>query len=146
MRVATPTEARQIRVLLTSRDAVYARFLAERLVAEGMLVVRPEQPALGTVLDLDASAIDVVLVETHGLDDAAWAVVELVRERAPLIEIIAISSEPMVDSAVEALRNGVFSILTYPVTDGQLVNEITRACARKRHGEARLKATERRTS
>jgi DNA-binding NtrC family response regulator len=50
------------------------------------------------------------------------------------------------ETAVDALRNGVFSILTYPVTDGQLVNEITRACARKRHGEARLKATERRTS
>ncbi len=139
-------EATDVRVLVTSRDAVYSRFLFDRLVAEGMQVTRPPAPAGGFASVPDSSEIDVVLVETYGLDDAAWALIELVRERAPLIEVIAISSGPLVDRAVQALRLGVFSILSYPVSDDQLVSEITRACARKRRGEARLKATERRSS
>jgi hypothetical protein len=40
----------------------------------------------------------------------------------------------------------VFSILPYPVTDDQLVGDVSRACARKRRGEARLIATEGRSS
>jgi DNA-binding NtrC family response regulator len=142
---ATP-DPTDIRVLVTSRDAVYSRFLFERLAAEGMQVTRPSVPAGGLASVPDSSELDVVLVETHGLDDADWAVIELVRESAPLIEVIAISSGPLVDRAVQALRLGVFSILPYPVSDAQLVNEIALACARKRRGEARLKATERRLS
>jgi two-component system, NtrC family, sensor histidine kinase HydH len=146
MREAPTSELTGIRVLVASPDPVYARFLAERLAAEGIAVVGAKAPAPGEPFELDATAIDVVLVETHELDDTVWAAVETARERAPLIEIVAISSGPLVDSAVEALRNGVFAFLTYPVSDVQLLNEITRACARKRRGEERLRLTERRST
>jgi DNA-binding NtrC family response regulator len=129
-----------------SRDGVYSRFLAERLSREGMSVRLSAAAGDGAAAALDAAQIDVVIVETHGLGEPEWALVELVRERAPLIEIIAISAGPLVDSAVEALRSGVFSILPYPVTDDQLVGDVSRACARKRRGEARLIATEGRSS
>jgi DNA-binding NtrC family response regulator len=138
--------SRSARVLLTSSDVVYARFLSERLAKEGMQVQVSAPSGVGPTTELDPSQIDVVILETHGLSEADWAMVELVRERAPLIEVIAISAGPLVDAAVEALRSGVFSILAYPVTDDQLVSDIARACARKRRGEARLKATEGRTS
>jgi DNA-binding NtrC family response regulator len=134
-----------IRVLVASRDPIYSRFLTERLVVEGIEVARPA-PLLGSDSVPDPSRIDVVLVETHGLDDAAWALIEAIREGAPLVEVIAISSGPLVDRAVQALRLGVFSILSYPVSDDQLTSEVKRACARKRRGEARLKATEGRLS
>jgi len=137
---------RNARVLLTSRDVVYARFLSERLAREGMHVQLSGPTGVGPTTDLDPSQIDVVIVETHGLGEADWAMVELVRERAPLIEVIAISAGPLVDAAVEALRTGVFSILAYPVTDDQLVRDVSSACARKRRGEVRLRATEGRTT
>jgi DNA-binding NtrC family response regulator len=137
---------RSERVLLTSRDVVYARFLSERLAREGMHVQLSGPTGVGPTTDLDPSQIDVVIVETHGLAEADWAMVELVRERAPLIEVIAISAGPLLDAAVEALRTGVFSILAYPVTDDQLVRDVRSACARKRRGEVRLRATEGRTT
>ena len=143
---AAAGECRDARVLLTSRDVVYARFLSERLAQEGMLVQLSAPAGVGPTTDLDPSQLDVVIVETHGLGEAEWAMVELIRERAPLIEVIAISAGPLVDAAVEALRSGVFSILAYPVTDDQLVRDVTRACARKRRGETRLKATQGRSS
>lgn len=142
----TPGECGTVRVLLMSRDGVYSRFLAERLSREGMRVQLSAAVGAGVAAALDAAQIDVVIVETHGLGETDWALVELVRERAPLIEIIAISAGPLVDAAVEALRSGVFSILAYPVTDDQLVRDVSRACARKRRGEARLMATEGRSS
>ena len=137
-----PADGSPARVLLMSRDGVYSRFLAERLAREGMRVQLSAKPGTGVTAELDAAPIDVVIVETHGLGETDWALVELVRERAPLIEVIAISAGPLVDTAVEALRSGVFSILAYPVTDDQLARDVARACARKRRGEARLKATE----
>ena len=137
-----PADGSPARVLLMSRDGVYSRFLAERRAREGMRVQLSEQPGTGVTAELDAAQIDVVIVETHGLGETDWALVELVRERAPLIEVIAISAGPLVDTAVEALRSGVFSILAYPVTDDLLARVVARACARKRRGEARLKATE----
>ena len=146
MSVSTPGECGTVRVLLMSRDGVYSRFLAERLSHEGMRVQLSAAVGAGVAAALDAAQIDVVIVETHGLDETDWALVELVRERAPLIEIIAISAGPLVDAAVEALRSGVFSILAYPVTDDQLMRDVARACARKRRGEARLMATEGRSS
>jgi DNA-binding NtrC family response regulator len=146
MSVHTPGECGTVRVLLMSRDGVYSRFLAERLSREGMSVHLSAAVGAGAAAALDAAQIDVVIVETHGLGETDWALVELVRERAPLIEIIAISAGPLVDAAVEALRSGVFSILAYPVTDDQLVRDVSRACARKRRGEARLMATEGRSS
>ena len=130
------------RVLLMSNDVVYSRFLAERLSREGMSVRLSAVPNAASAAALDTSNIDVVIVETHGLGESDWALVEVIRERAPLVEVIAISAGPLVAAAVEALRSGVFSILAYPVTDNQLVRDVSRACARKQRGEARLRATE----
>ncbi|MFH1176923.1 MAG: hypothetical protein V1750_05910 [Acidobacteriota bacterium] len=135
-----------VRLLIASSDAVYRRYLADRLRSCGIEVLPWEEGDKESGERLDASRVDVLLVETHGLDDADWALIEEVRDRAPLIEIIAISSDPQVENAVQALRSGVFEILTYPVSDSHLVNAITSACSRKRYGEDRIKATERRTS
>ena len=126
-----------IRVLVTSGDSVYAKYLEERLEHEGMGVVRWSADAPPNLRDL--AGVDVVLVETHELGDAGWMLLEMVREQAPLTEIVVISSEPPVESAVQAFRSGVFAILPYPVSDVQLINAITSACRRKRHGEERMR-------
>lgn len=96
-------------------------------------------PGGGNQAEPDLSSVDVLLVETDGFRDPEWTLVERVRERSPLLEIIAISSDPNVETAVEVLRSGVFSVVSYPVSDDQLAEVILEACRRKRHGEERLK-------
>jgi DNA-binding NtrC family response regulator len=65
-----------------------------------------------------------------------------VREHSPLIEIVAISEDPPVESAVQALRSGIYTLLAYPVSDDQILDAIRAATSRKRRGEERIRALE----
>lgn len=128
-----------IRVVVVSSDRVYASSLAEFLTAAGMTVrcLSPTQRLPDPVLT--EGWADVVLVEIHGLDSSEWRLLEDVRRREPLVEVVAISSDPVVEDAVCALREGVYSVLQYPVSSEQLADTITRAVARKRRAEGRLR-------
>jgi DNA-binding NtrC family response regulator len=124
-------------VLVASRDGTYARHLVERLRSMGMGAVLWNPPADDPAPD--PALVDVLLLETDGFGDGDWGLVERTRDRSPLVEIIAISSDPDVGTAVEVLRSGVFSVVSYPVSDDQLAEVIVEACKRKRRGEERLK-------
>lgn len=126
-------------VLIASRDQAYAHVLARTLLAQGMEALVWSRPWNELPVRDRLGWIDVLLVETEGLTDAEWDLLEAMREESPVTEVIAISSEPLLEDAVQALRAGAFSVLEYPVSSGQLVNEISKACARKRHGEQRLR-------
>ena len=127
---------------MASHDPVYAACLEASLRARGMDAVPAEPRRMTTGDGLDLDSVDVLLLETWGLGDSEWALVERVRDRSPMTEIVAISSDPEVEGAVQALRSGVFAVLAYPVSDDQLVEAIAAACARKRRGEQRMKALE----
>jgi DNA-binding NtrC family response regulator len=127
-------------LLVASLDRVFARSLEESLRSRGAQVRVWELPAGSSAEGPQLEQIDVVLVETRGAGEAEWALLDRVRERSPLTEIVAISSDPLVESAVQALRSGVYSLLAYPVSDDELAVVIAEASARKRRCEERLEA------
>jgi len=131
------------RVLIAVHGLVYARSLQDSLEQRGVAVsvwqLTPETP-----LDSDRAlaAVDVLLVDADELSDAELSLVECARERFPLVEIVALSSNPGIEGAVQALRDGFYTILLYPVSDDELTSVINDACARKRRGEQRIKDLE----
>jgi DNA-binding NtrC family response regulator len=131
------------RVLVASRDRVFARSLEASLESKGAEVHLWEGPGAWSAEGPQLEEVDVLLVETYGLREAEWSLVERARERSPMVEIVAISEDPLVEGAVQALRSGVYTLLAYPVSDDQLLEAITEATARKRRGEKRIKALER---
>jgi DNA-binding NtrC family response regulator len=131
------------RVLVASGDLAAARGLLEQLGALGLEVQRAEPAALSTGLG-DLAAFDVLLLETADLGDGQWALVEAVRERAPMLEIVVICAAPAVDSAVAAVRAGIYAVLTSPVEAAELGAAIGGAFRRKRRGEQRIEAQDRR--
>ncbi len=135
--------APRTRVLVASRDQVFARSLKVSLESKGAEVHLWEGTGAWSAEGPQLEGVDVLLVETYGLGDAEWSLVERVRERSPMIEIVAISEDPLVESAVQALRSGVYALFAYPVSDDQLMGAITEATARKRRGEQRIRALER---
>jgi DNA-binding NtrC family response regulator len=128
------------RVLVASRDRLFTQSLAESLRSRGAQIHPWETPLAGSTEGQRLERIDVLLIEAHGLGEAEWALVDRVRERSPLTEIIAISSDPLVESAVQALRSGIYTLLTYPVSDEQLLEVIAEAGERKRRCEERIEA------
>ncbi len=130
------------RVLVASPDRVFARSLEASLESKGAEVHLWEGPGAGPAGGPQLENVDVLLVETCGLREAEWSLVEQARERSPMLEIVAISDDPPVESAVQALRSGVYTLLAYPVSDDQLLEAIQEATARKRRGEQRIRALE----
>jgi DNA-binding NtrC family response regulator len=129
-------------VLVASRDRVLARSLEATLDSHGAKVRLWEGRGGWSAEEPQLQGIDVLLVETSRSGESEWSLVERVRERSPMVEIVAISEDPMVEGAVQALRNGVYTLLAYPVSDDQLLEAITQATARKRRGEQRIQALE----
>jgi len=134
-RVSMPT----VRVLLACSDEPYASSLEDVLGGQNMAVSR----FLLDVTSGDAAACladaDVLVVETAALGAPEWRLVEEIRRLVPLLEIVAISSGPLVRHAVRALRSGVFAVLEYPVSSALLVHTIASACDRKRKAEVRIR-------
>jgi DNA-binding NtrC family response regulator len=128
-------------VLVASRDRVLARSLEATLRSNGAQVSLWEGPGASAEAPR-LQGVDVLLVETSASREAEWSLVERVRERSPMVEIVAFSEDPLVEGAVQALRNGVYTLLAYPVSDDQLLDAITQATARKRRGEQRIRALE----
>jgi len=134
----SPAGLSRIFVLAASRDDVKARGLLELLRSIGV-AARGCQPAdLHAAPDL--AQADIVLFESPRLGDGDWAVLERVRERSPMVEILVASSDPEVAHAVQALRSGVFAVLQHPVTAEQLAAAVLGAYARKCRGEQRMLA------
>lgn len=138
MSPAGPSAPSLVRVLVVSSDPVVARSLVGLLQSLG-LAVRCGQP-----VDLEAGAdlalADILVFETARLADEERALVERVRERSPMVEIVVVSSDQGVDRTVQALRSGVYAVLPSPATREQLATAIVGAYGRKCHGEQRMRA------
>ncbi len=126
-------------VIIASNDKVYAENLGDELEMCGMEVRLFRLQAFVLATNHSPFAVDVVLVETHELEQGGWDLLEEIREAAPLVEVVAISSLPAIRESVCAMRTGVFAVLQYPVTGADLERTIVEACKRKRRAEKRIK-------
>ena len=122
-----------IRVAVLSADRVFADSLAVTLAGEGLFAVRlaPAQAAGST-------GLDVVVVESSGLDDPLWRTAEALRLDDPLVELVVVTSEPDVHDAVETVRSGAYTVLQYPVSGEELAAAVVAAGRRKRRARRRI--------
>lgn len=103
------------------------------------------QAVVATPAELDgwddavAQTVDVFVVFGPVLDDALMVLLETIRNRFPTSEIVAVSPDPMVENAVQAVRFGVHSVLRAPAGPDQLGWEVARALARRRWARQRLR-------
>ncbi len=129
----------KMRVLVATRDPAVARRLLELLRATGM-EVRWGEPDRIEGNDPELSVADILVIEAPSFGDAEQALVERVRERSPMAEIVFLSAEPAIEGAVEAYKTGVYAVLPSPVSRKQLVEALQGASGRKRRGEQRIRA------
>ena len=129
------------RVLMASRYRLFTRSLEELLRLRGAQVHPWEGPLAGSTEGQRLEQTDVLLLVTYGLGEAGPALVDRARRRSPMTEIIAISFDPLYESAVWALRSGPHTVLTYPVPDEHVLDVIAEASERKRRRcEERIEA------
>lgn len=120
------------RILIAEDDADYRRILSRRAARMGLTVEQVEdgKQAIEAIKqsEFDAVVVDLYMPEFGGLE-----VIDAAREIDPDIESLILTGSASVETAVEALRAGVYDYLTKPLESmTEFEMALTRALERRR--------------
>jgi PAS domain S-box-containing protein len=118
------------RVLIVDDEKSIRQTLAEFLKAASYDVYTAEDAEVAQVLlkqrAFDVVVTDIILPRMDGIQ-----LLERVRALAPFAQVIMMTGEPTVNTAVEAVRAGAHDYLTKPVTKPMILHVVRRAAAVK---------------
>ena len=124
--VANHTAASGIRLLFVDDDAEFVEQLSIALTKRGMQVT-----VSATVAEaqrrIESESFDVALLDVKmpGMDGIA--LLRLVRQAQPLVEVIMLTGHLSIESAVEAVKEGAFDFLMKPFDVESLTGKICEA-------------------
>lgn len=125
-------------VLLVDDEAPFVETMADRLSLRGIQVFSALSGAEALERLEENRDIEVVILDVQmpGLDG-----VETLREikrKHPLIEVIMLSGQATVESAIEGMKLGALDYLLKPCDLEQLISKVKNAAARKRQHEEKI--------
>lgn len=131
------------KVLVVDDEEVFAETLAERLrvrelEAEAVFsgdkaIERLEEPAAG----IDVVVLDVLMPGTSGVDT-----LREIKKRWPLVEVIMLTGNATVQTAIEGMKIGAFDYLEKPCETAVLIDKLKKAHIRKKEQEDRIQQAE----
>ena len=131
----------KIRVLLVDDEKQFVDVLAERLETRDfdVTIAYNGDEALEAVKSkpLDVVVLDVLMPGRDGIE----TLVEIKRMK-PILEVIMLTGNATVESAVEGMKIGAFDYLMKPTETKDLVGKIVMAYPRKAEQEERIRKAE----
>jgi two-component system, OmpR family, response regulator CpxR len=131
----------KIRVMLVDDEKEFVDVLAERLEARDFELVKAYggDEALANLRehDIDVTVLDVLMPGKDGVETLKE--MKLVK---PLVEVIMLTGNATVETAVEGMKKGAFDYLMKPTETKDLVEKIVRAYKRKAEQEERIRNAE----
>jgi DNA-binding NtrC family response regulator len=119
------------RLLLVDDDRYLLDSMVEWLASQGYQVFsawrREQALQIAAGEELDVVVTDIRLEEGDGFE-----ILAAVREMKPELPVILMTGYGSADTAVEAMRDGAFDLLTKPLIDEELELALTRALSQKR--------------
>jgi putative nucleotidyltransferase with HDIG domain len=108
--MARPVEQTAVRVLVVDDDASFADLVAGVLTERGYLAVATAEPSEGLrLLSQDRFAVAIVDLVMPGMGGLEFA--DRLRAQSPDTQVVILTGQPDLDSAVEGIRQGVFDYL-----------------------------------
>lgn len=125
-------------LLLVDDEPEFIQPLAERISHRGLRAEccfsgTEALSRLGQAKDIDIVLLDVAMPEPDGL-----ATVRMIKEQHPLVEVIMLTGQATVQSAVEAIKLGAYDYLTKPCDMNALIAAAEQAGARKYAREMKI--------
>jgi two-component system response regulator CpxR len=131
----------KIKVLLVDDEEQFVDVLAQRLEGRGFQVNTAfnGDDALAYVEehDVDVVILDVLMPGRNGVDTLQ----EIKRVR-PITEVIMLTGHATVETAIQGMKLGAYDYLMKPTDTAELVDKITKAQARKKEQEDRIRQAE----
>lgn len=124
--------------LLVDDEKPFVETIARRLRQRGHAVVCAFSGSQALDLLEDNDTIDVVVLDVNMPDMDGIETVETLKNRHPLVEVVMLTGQATVHSAIDALKFGAFDYLTKPCDLEDLVLKAKQAVTRKREREAKI--------
>jgi DNA-binding NtrC family response regulator len=126
-------------ILIVDDERLYGDVVAQRLKQRGFA-------ADGVSSGLDAlkrleetNTIEVVLLDLKMPLMDGIATLQLIKKGYPLVEVVMLTGDATIDSAIEAMKSGAIDYLVKPFEIDQLIDKINTAAKRKSDREARIR-------
>lgn len=130
-----------IRVLLVDDEEQFVEVLSQRLMTRDFEVLTSfsgdEALSVLEETDIDVVVLDVMMPGRDGISS-----LKEFKRIKPLTEIIMLTGNTTVDTAISGMKLGAFDYLLKPTDTAVLVEKITRAHQRKKEQEERIRNAE----
>ena len=131
----------KIKVMLVDDEKEFVDVLAERLEARDFELVKAYsgEQALARLKerDIDVAVVDVLMPGKDGVQT-----LREIKQFNALIEVIMLTGNATVETAVEGMKQGAFDYLMKPAETRDLVDKIAKAYKRKAEQEERIRRAE----
>lgn len=131
----------KIKVLLVDDEKEFVEVLGERLETRdfdvSMAFSGDEALQAVSGQDVDVVVLDVLMPGKDGIET-----LREIKELKPILEVIMLTGNATVESAVEGLKLGAFDYLMKPTETKELVAKIVKAYKRKVEQEERIRNAE----
>jgi DNA-binding NtrC family response regulator len=125
-------------VLLVDDEVSFVETMAERLTIRNLETVSAlnGEEALAQLEikpDIEVILLDVKMPGMDGIE-----VLREIKKKHPLVEVIMLSGQATVESAIEGMKLGAFDYLLKPCEMDQLISKVKEAAAKKREHEEKI--------
>ncbi|MCW7753984.1 response regulator [Desulfobotulus sp. H1] len=133
----------ETQVMLVDDEAPFVDALAQRLSMRGFTVAKAYSgDTCLQVLSDRHEEVDVVVLDLLMPGISGIEVLKEIRKKNPLIQIILLSGQATVESAIEGMKQGAYDFLLKPADTEVLSAKIEAAAAIKKAHEERIRKAE----
>lgn len=131
----------KIRVLLVDDEEQFVDVLSQRLMTRDFEVLKAfsgdEAISVLEKMDIDVVVLDVMMPARDGISTLTE-----IRRMRPLTEVIMLTGNTTVDTAINGMKLGAYDYLLKPTDTRILVEKLTQAYQRKKDQEERIRNAE----
>jgi DNA-binding NtrC family response regulator len=125
-------------ILIVDDEQAFTEILAQRLDKRGFVVKTAHHGGTALKWLQDDDKIEVVVLDIAMPDMNGIETLKTMKRDYPLVEIIMLTGQGAVDTAIEAIKLGAYNYFLKPCEFEDLVVYIQEAVQRKRHREAKI--------
>lgn len=127
-----------IKVLIVDDEEQFVEALAERLEVRDFQVAKAYNGD-AALAAIEAQSVDVVILDVLMPGRDGIQTLRDIKNTRPLIEVIMLTGNATVETAIEGMKLGAYDYLMKPTETSDLVDKINKAYTRKADQEERIR-------